>query len=125
LERYLAHLGSNAKVVPLDEVDDFLSATRIDVATNIHSFSECRLEAIEWWVTRLARAGVRYIMVVPNLVDPGDGHCLTNAHEDMEEVFAEAGYVATVREPRHRDPQVQRYGVDPTWLNLFELTTEC
>jgi hypothetical protein len=36
-------------------------------------------------------------------------------------VFARFGYRAAVREPRYSDPAVQRRGIDPVHLHLFEL----
>ena len=59
-------LGDRAKVVPLDEIEQALWDHPVDIAINIHSFPECRLSAIEWWVSRLAKYGVRYLMIVPN-----------------------------------------------------------
>lgn len=121
-EHYLAHRNSSAVTIPLDQVDHFLGSTKVDVATNVHSFSECRIEAIEWWTGRLARAGVQYLMVVPNAVAPtGEPRCLTNDGQDMEAVFEAGGYTLVVREPRHRDPLVQRFGLDPAQMNLFRL----
>ncbi|HUQ14123.1 MAG TPA: putative sugar O-methyltransferase [Novosphingobium sp.] len=121
-EHYLAHRNSSAVTVPLDEVDDFLGSTNVDIATNIHSFSECRIEAVEWWIGRLAKAGVRYLMVVPNSVaSTGEPRCLTNDRQDMEAVFEAAGYSLVAREPRHRDPLVQRFGLDAAQFNLFQL----
>lgn len=115
--------AKRARVIPLDEVDAFLDRTEIEVATNVHSFSECTLEAIAWWVKRLADHKVRYLMIVPN-AEARDGpvRCVTNNGEDMEALIARFGYKLKVREPRHAEPLVQRYGLDPAQLNLFELS---
>ena len=119
-EFYLKFRGSRASVVPLDEVERVLSERKIDIATNVHSFSECRLPAIDWWTRLLARHGVRYLMVIPNRRDAA-GRCLTNRDEDMEAVFAAHGYRPRVIEPRYTDPVVQRWGVDGCLISLFEL----
>ena len=122
-EYYLKFRGaSRAKVIPLDEFDAFLASTPIEIATNIHSFSECTPAAIAWWVERLAKHKVRYLMIVPN----GEAHdgpipCETNAGDDIEAIIARFGYALKVREPRHAEPLVQRYGLDPAQFNLFEL----
>jgi hypothetical protein len=123
-EFYLRWRGvPNATVVPLNEVDDFLASHRISLATNIHSFSECTMDAIEWWVSRLARHGVRHLMIIPNTRGPEAvrGACMTNVGEDMEPLLATYGYRLSVREPRYSDPVVQRYGIDGAWISLFEL----
>lgn len=107
-------------VVPLNEVDGFLAKTPVTVATNVHSFSECSPESIEWWVSRLARHGVKYLFVIPNRVSE-TGRCITNTDFDMEDIFNRFGYQIRVREPRYHDPVVQKYAVDPAQLNLFAL----
>lgn len=115
--------AERARVIPLDEVEAFLASNPIDVATNIHSFSECTPEAIAWWVQRLARHDVRYLMVIPNgEARDGSIRCQINrGGGDMEAIFENFGYRIKVREPRHAEPLAQRYGLDPAQLNLFEL----
>jgi hypothetical protein len=120
-EYYLRHRGAErASVVPLDEVDHLFAGTRIDVAVNIHSFSECSDEAVAWWVERLARHGVGRLMVVPNEDTIGRGGSLGDCR-GLAPLFARFGYRETVREPRYDDPLVQKYGIDPVHLYLFEL----
>jgi hypothetical protein len=119
---YLRHRGATrASVVPLDEVEALLAATKIDVAVNVHSFSECTPEAIAWWVERLARYRVGQLMVVPNPGSAGGVRCQIEGGPDMAPIFERFGYRATVREPRYADPVVQTYGIDPVCLHLFEL----
>jgi SAM-dependent methyltransferase len=121
-EFYLGWRGADrARTVPLDEVEGLLASTRIDIAVNVHSFSECTPEAIGWWVERLAAHRVRRLMVVPNEGTSGGARCETNDGRDMAVIFARFGYRAVVREPRYRDPVVQRHGIDPVHLHLFEL----
>jgi putative sugar O-methyltransferase len=110
-----------AAMVPLDAVAALLAATRIDVAVNVHSFSECTLEAIAWWTELLASHRVPRLMVVPNEGTVGGARCEINGGVDMEQVFARFGYRPAVREPRYADPNVQRRGVDPVHLHLFAL----
>lgn len=119
---YLRFRGAErASVVALDEVESLLAGTAIDVAINVHSFSECTLDAITWWTGLLARHAVRYLMVVPNAGTTRGARCQINGGVDMEAVFARFGYRAAVREPRYCDPAVQRRGIDPVHLHLFEL----
>lgn len=121
-EYYLRFRGvKNATVVPLTEVEGLLAERPIKLAINIHSFSECTLDAIDWWVSRLAKSGVPNLLVIPNQPDVRSGACLTNEGEDMEAVFARHGYRLHVREPRFLDATVQSYGIDPAHLSLFRL----
>jgi hypothetical protein len=112
--------ASSARVVPLDEVDGLLAGQQIDIAVNVHSFSECTSEAVAWWSQRLARHAVRYLLLVPNERRECPGRCLANDGRDLEPILERFGYRATVREPRHPDPLVQLYGVEPSHLHLFE-----
>jgi hypothetical protein len=65
---YLGFRGvaERAQVVPLDRIADVVAGTRIDVAVNIHSFSECPVTAIEWWLDLLAESTVQHLLIVPN-----------------------------------------------------------
>jgi hypothetical protein len=113
--------AGRARMVPLDEVEALLGGTRIDVAVNVHSFSECTLDAIGWWAALLARHRIPWLMVVPNEGTTGGARCQVNGGADMEAVFERFGYRAAVREPRYADPAVQREGIDPVHLHLFAL----
>jgi hypothetical protein len=120
-EFYLRHrqVADRARVIPLDEIEKALASRKIDIAVNIHSFSECRLEAIEWWVSRLARAGVKNLLIAPN---KSSGQRLqTNDLKDFTPILEKHGYRLMVCEPKYRDPVVQQYGISPTYHFLFEL----
>jgi hypothetical protein len=108
-------------VVPLTDVEAFLAKDRVDLAINIHSFSECTADAIDWWVSTLGKHGVPHLLVIPNHSDDASGACLTNRREDMDEIFARNGYLLQVREPRFPDPIVSRNGIDPSNISLFRL----
>jgi hypothetical protein len=111
-------------VIPLPGVEAFLTAERVNLAVNIHSFSECTLGAIDWWMSLLSKNRVKYLLVIPNARDDQNGACLTNAGENMETIFARHGYAIEIREPRFVDPLVQQYGIDASYLNLFRLVDE-
>ena len=111
-----------AMAVPLDEIEATLQTTKPDLAINIHSFSECRTEAIEWWVSLLARTCVKHFMIAPNATNCGGEWLRTNDLKDFSGILAKHGYKQIVKEPKYRDPVVQQYGISPTWHFLFELT---
>jgi SAM-dependent methyltransferase len=122
-ELYLKFRGSRARVVALDEIEATLARWTPDVAVNVHSFSECRMEAIDWWLGLLEKSGVRHLMIVPN--DPyedGGDRLVTNDRRDFSALLTKHGYKEIVREPKYRDPLVQRYAINPTHHFLFELS---
>jgi hypothetical protein len=119
---YLRHRAARrASVVPLDEVEALLAGTRIDLALSVHSFSECTLDAIGWWVERLAGHGVPRLMIVPNEAKGGAAQCELNDGTPIEPLLARFGYRRRLSEPRYADRQVQPLGLDPVHLHLFEL----
>lgn len=65
---YLEFRGAadRATVIPLDEIEEAIAGRKIDLAVNIHSFAECPLDAIEWWLNLLARNDVERLLIVPN-----------------------------------------------------------
>ena len=110
-----------AVVAPLDTIKRTLSTHLVDLAVNIHSWSECTVAAINWWVSLLAAHQVRHVMIVPNAGAHGGERLLTNDGQDMEAVLTRHGYRLVAKEPKYLDPLVQRYAVNPTYYYLFAL----
>ena len=113
--------AEKTKIVPLDEIEQCLASENINIAVNIHSFSECRLEAIEWWVSRLSRAEVKHFMIVPNPFGCGGVRLQTHNGNDFSPILERHGYRLLTREPKYRDPVIQQYALHPTHYFLFEL----
>jgi hypothetical protein len=117
-------VDSKVTVVPLDEIEAELSRTRPDVALNVHSFSECSLASIEYWLDLVARAETPWLFIVPNTGDQ-----LISWEPDQSRLgFAEAiqsrGYELVVkREKYHRSADMQRFGLFPATYFLFRLRT--
>ena len=122
-EHYLRYRGvdARAQVVPLHEVRSTLRQYPVDLAINIHSFSECRVEAIAWWMALLREHGVRHLMVVPNVVGTDGVTMFTTDGEDFSRVLTDHGYRLLARDPKYLDPLVQKYGPTPAVHFLFEL----
>lgn len=113
------NLEGKARSVPLYEIEKTLRAHSIDIAVNIHSFSECQLPAIEWWLSLLQANQVKYLMVVPNAKDHGGTHLQTNAGKDFGTLIEKYGYTLIAKEPKYKDPVVQKYAINPTYYYLF------
>jgi SAM-dependent methyltransferase len=122
-EYYLRFRGMEPRtqVVPLDEIENALKNRAVDLAINIHSFSECRLEAIDWWLTLLVKHRVKHLMIVPNAHNHGGERLQTNDRQDFSKLLEKHGYKIVAKEPKYRDPVVQKYGINPTYHYLFEL----
>jgi hypothetical protein len=60
-------------------------------------------------------------MIVPNAGQHGGTLLLTNHGDDMGPIFERHGYREIAKEPKYRDPAVQKHAINPTWHYLFEL----
>lgn len=121
-EYHLKYRGLEGKVkaVPVTEIEAELQAYPVDLAINIHSFSECKVEAVTWWLRLLRDRGIKYLMVVPNAMDHGGTKLLTSTRTDLAPLFADHGFELVAHEPKYLDPFVQRYGVQSTYHYLFQ-----
>ena len=108
-EYYLDFRGAAppARVVPLHEVQERLEPGTFDVAVNIHSFSECTLGAIAWWVETLARLRVPEVVIVPNEPDELLSLEQDGSRRDFKAVLLDAGYEHAGSEPVYADPAVR------------------
>lgn len=120
-EYYLRFRGieDRARAVPVTEIESVLGASPVDLAINIHSFSECRVPAVAWWLRVLRDHNVKHLMIVPNAMDHGGTRLLTSRREDLMPLLADFGFEILASEPKYGDPFVQKYGVQPTWHYLF------
>lgn len=127
-EYYLNFRGvdKKAKVIPLYEIEETLVHNNIYLATNIHSFSECTIGAIKWWLDLLKKHKVRYLMIEPN-ADNHNGTKLISTETDNSRIeimpeLESRGYKLIANEPTYLDSSIQENGVSPTHYYLYELT---
>jgi putative sugar O-methyltransferase len=81
-----------ARVLTLDRVETDLEPGQFDLALNIHSFSECTLAAIEWWLAQVARLEVPHLFVVPNEYEGIISREVDGTTRDALPAFTCAGY---------------------------------
>jgi putative sugar O-methyltransferase len=121
-EFYLKFRGceSKAKVVPLDEIGAALENQPVDLAINIHSFGECTLRSIEWWLDLVSAHRIKYLFIVPN------GEALhsweaDDARMDYLPLLLERGYKMIVKQPNYAGAlRLQKHGLYPCYHYLFE-----
>ena len=118
---YLRFRGvDKAVVIPLDEIETALRGHPVDLAINIHSFSECRMQAIEWWIRLLSRHRVKNLMIVPAQSTSRGERLLTDHGQEFLPLLEQYGYRTVLKEPKYLDPVVQEFGLQPTWHHLLE-----
>ena len=107
-EAYVRHRGIEDRcvVLPLTEMSS-VSAGDVDLAVNVHSFSEMPERAIRGWVEWLARLEVPALFVVPNDRDRVLSSEEDGTRRDCSHVLADAGFELTLSEPTIDDPDVR------------------
>jgi len=93
-----------ARVVRLDHLEEELQPGGFDLAVNMHSFSECPLAAIQWWVDRLSRLDVPHLLLIPNEPETLLSTETDGSRRDFAPIFASAGYELRCREPLISEP---------------------
>lgn len=115
------NLAGRTTVVPLDDIENTLKNGVVNIAVSIHCFSECKISAIDWWLSLLEKYGVRYLMIVPNSLHHGGELLLTIDGKDFGEVVEKHRYKLLAKDPKYGDSVVQKYAICPTYHYLFEL----
>jgi hypothetical protein len=90
---------SRISVLSLSGVDAFRD--RLDLATNIHSFSEMSLEAVSWWLDWLVDREVKYLFVVPNKPGPS-----LNDGTDLTPALGQRGFRLSAHRHKYTDPVI-------------------
>ncbi|MBC8089483.1 MAG: putative sugar O-methyltransferase [Phycisphaerae bacterium] len=122
-EFYLRHrkIDDRARSVPLDEVIERNTALgRFDIAFNVHSWSECTLAAVAWWVQLIARLEVPYLFVVPNQHDRFITREQDSSRADFLPTIQAAGYELIADEWVFEDANVRRLLAIPDRLYMFQ-----
>jgi hypothetical protein len=122
-EYYLGfrQVQERARVLELGAVDAALGSQSVHLATNVHSFSECGIATIRWWLDLLRAHAVQYLFVVPN----DDRLLSTEPDHSRREFFPEIlerGYRLVRRRPKYAESRVQANAAFPSDYYLFELT---
>ena len=79
-------------VVNLFDIENKLSEMQFDIAFNIHSFPECNINDIEWWIKLIHDKKIKYVFFVPNNPTSTDTFLPTNKKESILNVFTKYNY---------------------------------
>ena len=122
-EYYLRHRGvdDRAEMVPLDEIDARLTPGTIDLAINIHSFSECTREAIRWWLQLLVRMKIPYLLLLPNDLDRFNSTEPDGEGLPYLPMMEEMGFQMLVQESIYRDSDYAEFIPNNDMIYLFKV----
>jgi hypothetical protein len=73
---------------------------------NIHSWSECSLEAIRWWLDRVAEREVTWLLVVPNTPDELRSTEADGTMKPFRQDILDRGYELVDTRPIHDNPEL-------------------
>lgn len=98
-------LPDAVRVVRLDEHQKL--GDRYDVAVNIHSFSECSLAAIRWWLDRIAEREIPWLLIVPNTPDELRSTELDGSMLPFRQDVLDRGYELVDDRPIHQSDELR------------------
>jgi putative sugar O-methyltransferase len=120
---YLDFRGAaRVRVVPLDEIAGELAGRHVDVAVNIHSFSEAPISSIRWWLDLIAENDVEHLMIVPNTDTRLLSKELDGPKVDLRPLIEAKGFRLAHTRPKFPSEFVQRHGIHgrfPMYYFLF------
>ena len=108
-EYYLRYRGlaERTSVIRLPDMSDALEPGQIDLAVNIHSFSEMPHAAVAGWLGWLADLRVPQLLIVPNERDRLLSHEGDGVRRDCTELLNRAGYTLQVSQPTIQDGAIR------------------
>ena len=116
---------SRALTVAFPDIEQTLRSNPVSLAVNIHSFSECPLNAIEWWLKLISKHEIPCLFLVPNAADHGGLRLLSQEADgtrcDYSPILDANGYKRFARVPKYADHVIQRIGISPTHYHFFKL----
>lgn len=99
---YLNYRGvaNSAHVVPLHHFEAAFKPGDFDIACNIHSWSECGIDAINWWLDRLVQLQVPFLFLVPH--DPRFVYVNPDGYVgSFRQALADHGYKIIYERPKY------------------------
>ena len=108
-------LESRVSVLNLSDIIGFTD--NVDLAINVHSFSEMSVEAVCWWLDWLVERQVQYLFIVPNKPGPS-----LNDHTSLMPHLAARGFTLEAQRSKYEDPLVGKFALHQAAYYLFGRT---
>ena len=91
-------LGKNNedKIIDLFDIESRTADLNIDIAINIHSFPECNISDIEWWIEFIHKKKIKYIFYIPNNPSSNPEYIPTNSGESILSIYKKYGYTVKI-----------------------------
>ena len=118
---YLRFRGraEQTQVVPFDK-REVLQSGQFDVACNVHSWTECTLAFVKFWLELLVDLRVKYLFVVPHF----SNFCTTELDGTMgnyEPELKRCGFKLMISERKfNRSEVANQFGIYPANYHLFK-----
>jgi putative sugar O-methyltransferase len=110
-------MSDRCAVVPLDALGE-LRSMPIELAVNVHSFTECRGCVVRWWVDQVRDMSIPWLFIETAFgLTSREGYA---AREDFGEVIEQSGYRLVAQQPKFaRSTVMQKQGLYPSEFFLF------
>lgn len=107
-EYYLTYrqVPDTVRAVPLPEVDTLDDAYTL--AVNVHSFSECSLDAIRWWMDCIGERDIEWLLIVPNTPGALLSTELNGSRLDFRPDVEGAGYELVDHRPVYQTDELRK-----------------
>jgi len=105
------------QVYQLDELN-LIAKNKINLAVNIHSFSEMSLQSIAGWIEFLVEKEIEYLFIVPN-----GSHLTLNDGTDFSCLLTDAGFKVIDTRTKYRDSDFYRFGIYPSTYFLLRYSS--
>ena len=79
-------------VINLNDIHNKIKLLKIDIAVNIHSFPECNIDDIEWWIKLIHSNNIKYVFYVPNDPNSTPTYIPSNTGESILNLFNKYNY---------------------------------
>ena len=79
-------------IINLFDIETKLKDLNINMAINIHSFPECNINDVEWWVKLICTNKIKYIFYVPNNPHSNPDYMPDNRGESILDIYTKYGY---------------------------------
>ncbi|MBI4201687.1 MAG: putative sugar O-methyltransferase [Chloroflexi bacterium] len=115
-------VDARAQATTLTDIEAALEDHPVELATNIHSFSECPLSSVKWWLDLVRRHEIKYLLIVPNTPNRLVTTEVQGPRLDFLPVLEGLGYRLAAKEPKYAgSAAAQKYGIFSTNYYLFHL----